>query len=491
MCAAGLRSWRRRSVVVRAVKAAAAVALAGRSSAQDTGAADAEAVLHFPDEERVEDTEACPAGTDSAGCKRATGDFEWRAFPGCAIPAGDDVGGGEAELLSVEAAKRRCGAIGECVGFTFEGSDPLGPLSGGPVWVHLKGRFDCLDAEWIAYKKVSRRAAVAPPPPPPRVNTSIVAAVEGDGDGVALCLSGQVRMLQTTGAAMEQNLILVLQPDLFMYGPRDRGQPDGPELFELEQYLTAAKWEDEDIRTHLYSETRNPGRVIDLEYIEVQGNWFGNQCLKPALRDNRPGSAICMYYNQRKCLDMVKEHEVERGRHYEWVVVSRTDFRWVAPHPPLELLSGDAVWIPTGSDWEGGINDRHAVLRRKYADQYLSGWSMITKGEAKDVMLETLGSMKVMGYPGPNTECFLKARLQHYQVPVQRFPNVAYLTCTQRTKSRWTQCSGTSSNDAPGWLYKEEMEHATRIAKCVKSSWTQRKMEDCLEDITHLYRGIR
>lgn len=399
----------------------------------------------------------------------------------------------------MDAAKERCGALEACVGFTFEGNDPDGPLSGGPVWVHLKSSFDCLDAEWVAYKKALRRSAVkAPAAPSPssleeeEEEEHAVALPAGEGYGVALCLSGQIRMLQTTAAAMEQNLLSVLRPEVFMYGPRERGQPDGPELYQLEPYVTASRWEDEDIRTRLYSETRNPGRVIDLEYLEVQGNWFGNQCLSPALRDNRPGSAVCMYYNQQKCLDMIRDHEAQRGRPYEWIVVSRTDFRWVAPHPPLEMLAEkDAVWIPTGSDWEGGINDRHAVMRRKYAEQYLSGWSLISKGQAKDVMLETLGSMKVMGYPGPNTECFLRARLAHFKVPVERFPNVAYLTCTQRIKSRWTQCSGTSINDAPGWLYKEEMEHAMRVSKCVRSAWTRRKMADCLDDISHLYRGIR
>merc|ERR1711879_355066 len=191
-------------------------------------------------------------------------------------------------------------------------------------------------------------------------------------------------------------------------------------------------------------------------------------------------------------MNLILDSELERGRPYEWVIISRTDFRWMAPHPPLELLTDeDAVYIPSGSDWEGGINDRHVVMRRRFAEAYMSGWKLITEGKAKEVMLSTLGSMKVMGYPGPNTENYLKARLAHYRIPVERFPNVAYLTCTQRDKSRWTQCSGTASNDAPGWLYKEEMEHATRVAQCVRSAWSRRKMEDCKDDISHLYRGFR
>eukprot|EP00927_Polykrikos_kofoidii_P050371 TRINITY_DN4428_c0_g1_i1.p1 TRINITY_DN4428_c0_g1~~TRINITY_DN4428_c0_g1_i1.p1 ORF type:complete len:530 (+),score=65.84 TRINITY_DN4428_c0_g1_i1:31-1590(+) len=487
-----------------------ALAVAALSSIPVFDARGASVVADLDDDDEF--APSCPAGRDGDTCRaEAEGSaqtHDWRSFPGCAIPAGDDIG--EPEFLTVGAAKRRCGDLERCIAFTFDGNDPDGPLSGAPVWVHLKESFDCVEAEWISYRKVERRrtgvgaTAPAPPPPPPPPPPRSARSNEGtsttlgkeeeedndhyeNGEGVAVCLSGQVRMLEVTASALRQNFLEPLSPDVFMYGPRDTRAQGDPNLYELEDYVVSSRWEDEDIRTQLYAETRNPGRTIDLEYIGVQGNWFGNQCLRPALRDNRPGSAICLYYNQQRCLDMVRNHEAERGRPYAWVVVSRTDFRWMAPHPPLDLLSGDAVWIPSGSDWEGGINDRHAVVPRRYVDAYLSGWSLITRGQAKDVMLDTLGSMKVMGYPGPNTECFLRARLAHYGVPVERFPNVAYLTCTQRTKSRWTQCSGTATNDAPGWLYKEEMEHATRVAKCVRSVWTQRKMDDCRDDISHLY----
>lgn len=454
---------------------------------------DPDSLLHtaFPP-----DVDTCPAGLAGADCRAASLDYEWKTFEGCAIPAGGDIG--EPEMLTVEEAQQRCGSVDLCQGFTFEGSDPEGPLSGDPIWAHFKDSFDCVEAPWITYRKVKRRiGAPAPPPPPPPPPSSPpneeAVLAEEDGEGVALCLTGQVRMLENSHLALEQYLLSVLRPDVFLYGPKIPGSFDGaPELYGMEDYVKIARWETEDIRKHLYRETRNAGRVIDLEYLEVQGNWFGNQCLQPALRDNRPGSAICLYYNQQKCLEMIQEHEGERGQQYEYVVVSRFDFRWLAPHPPLDLLkSQDAVWIPSGSDWEGGINDRHAFMRRKYASAYLGAWRLVTKGEAKDVMLDTLGSMKVNGYPGPNTECFLRARLAYYNVTVARFPSVAYLVCTQRSKSRWTQCSGTASNNAPGWLYKEEMEHSTRIAQCVRSSWSLRKMNDCRYDISHLYRGIR
>ena len=383
-------------------------------------------------------------------------------------------------LLTLAEAKDHCEAEEACLAFTFEGEDAEsieGPLSGNPVWVHFKTSFDCVDAPWVAWRKVGSVDSTAPGPPPASPQDlenarALSSFTGGAGSGVALCLLGQVRMLSHTHLALEQHLLQVLQPDVFLYGPREADHEPSPDLHSIQDYVADERWEVESIRDSLYAETRDSSRVLDLEYAQVQGNWFGSQCLDPPLRDNRPGSAVCSYYSQHKCLEMIQKKEIQRGQPYQWVVVSRFDFRWLAPHPPLELLQADVVWIPSGSDWEGGVNDRHAVMPRRHADAYLSSWKLLTSGRAKDVMLETLGAMKVNGYPGPNTENFLKARLHFFEVEYERFPNVAYLTCTLRSKSRWTQCFGTASNDAPGWLYKEEMEHATRIAKCVRSSWT-------------------
>lgn len=410
-------------------------------------------------------------GADSKACGSS-----WRAFRGCAIPAGDDLS--EASWVTIKEAKGRCETEVLCQGFTFEGLDPEG--HGNPVWVHFKKSFDCVDADWIAWRKLPLSLAPAPPEGP----------WEADGAperGVALCLLGQVRMLSHTHQAMEQHLLQTLQPDVFLYGPSEGNQ--NPELYSLKAYVVEQQWEEEDIRQALYAETRD-GRMMD-DYMQVQGNWFGNQCLDPPLQDQRPGSAICSYYSQNKCLKMILAKEQQRGARYRHVVVSRFDFRWLAPHPPLELLDNEAIWIPSGSDWEGGINDRHAVVPRQHAEVYLGAWKLLTTGDAVEVMRQALGPRRVQGYPGPNTENFLLARLRYFEVPFQRFPSVAFLVCTLRSKSRWTQCFGSTSMDGAGWLYKEEMEHATRIAKCIRSSWSSSKMNECQEDISHLYRGLR
>jgi hypothetical protein len=51
------------------------------------------------------------------------------------------------------------------------------------------------------------------------------------------------------------------------------------------------------------------------------------------------------------------------------------------PHPPLSLLQpAQAVWIPSGEDYYGGLNDRHAVLSRAAAEVYMRRWDFLMDG---------------------------------------------------------------------------------------------------------------
>ena len=48
---------------------------------------------------------------------------------------------------------------------------------------------------------------------------------------------------------------------------------------------------------------------------------------------------------------------------YDRFVITRSDFVWLCPHPPLSVLDREAIWVPDGEDW-GGLPDRHLVVSR-------------------------------------------------------------------------------------------------------------------------------
>jgi hypothetical protein len=56
---------------------------------------------------------------------------------------------------------------------------------------------------------------------------------------------------------------------------------------------------------------------------------------------------------------------------YDRFVITRSDFIYQLPHPKLELLSTDHIWVPDGQQ-NDGVCDRHAVLSPVHLEKYLN-----------------------------------------------------------------------------------------------------------------------
>ncbi|MGZ5374767.1 MAG: hypothetical protein ACXWDK_10920, partial [Aeromicrobium sp.] len=56
---------------------------------------------------------------------------------------------------------------------------------------------------------------------------------------------------------------------------------------------------------------------------------------------------------------------------YDRFVITRSDFVWLCPHPPLSILDRGSLWIPDGEQY-GGLTDRHLVVSREDAAAALS-----------------------------------------------------------------------------------------------------------------------
>ena len=123
---------------------------------------------------------------------------------------------------------------------------------------------------------------------------------------------------------------------------------------------------------------------------------------------------------------LLRRAEARRGARYERVVVSRLDYIWLTPHPPLRLLGRRCAWVPQAEDY-GGLNDRHAVMNREHADTYLGRWAMIEDGR-----LMTLHPYLRRGVASALTgERALAALLRSAAIPVCRFAPTSFLACCE------------------------------------------------------------
>jgi hypothetical protein len=105
---------------------------------------------------------------------------------------------------------------------------------------------------------------------------------------------------------------------------------------------------------------------------------------------------------------------------YDRFVVTRSDFVWLCPHPPMSILDRESLWIPDGEHY-GGLCDRHLIVSREDAIPALN--------HIDDILLrpdELYEESKHL--EGMNDEVFLKHHLHRRGLlpRVKLFPYVMY-----------------------------------------------------------------
>jgi len=307
---------------------------------------------------------------------------------------------------------------------------------------------------------------------------------------VAVCLAGRLRALSRTLDLARSNFLAALQPgaaagpDVFLYAPAPTSAEVAglARLFEPPAAVRAARFDDEGYVLEALG--RRHAAVLK-KAMRIRGNWLGstNREILPGSHDRRAGTGIFMMHAHEQCLEMIREREDRRGSPYGRVVFTRTDLRWIFPHPPLDLLSPAFAWIPdTGEDDWGGLYDKHLVLARAAADHALGGWRLLTSGRAYELVLGLVGEQALRGND-TNTELWLALRLLAAGVRVARFPMTAYVSCdpgqwvaevdarVPMHELRKFQCS-----EERDGRYPLEFAAVARLAECLSLARSQAKL---------------
>jgi hypothetical protein len=93
----------------------------------------------------------------------------------------------------------------------------------------------------------------------------------------------------------------------------------------------------------------------------IPGDWLGG--VKEPV-EHKTSGAIGTFYRWFLAKKL-KENKITGL--YDQVIITRSDYLWVKPHPVLDL---DHVWVPNG-EFHGGITDRHMVLPSNLVDEFL------------------------------------------------------------------------------------------------------------------------
>ena len=194
---------------------------------------------------------------------------------------------------------------------------------------------------------------------------------------VLVCIMAQVRTAELTWQSFKKHVKDHLGADLALCigdsVPRSAGEIISKDYSEDNGYFHEAKYvwrynEPVEWETAFDEMTRGEWR----HFIEIPGNWLG------PTKTHRGSGGINAFFRWR--LSRVLS-ENELYKEYDQIVITRSDYYWIKPHPLLDL---EHIWVPNG-EFHGGVCDRHMVLPSKMAHEYLSIGSKLSGNLLNDL----------------------------------------------------------------------------------------------------------
>jgi hypothetical protein len=189
--------------------------------------------------------------------------------------------------------------------------------------------------------------------------------------------------------------------------------------------------------------------------LQINGSWQG--LIKSP--NPQPGHASLLFFVRWLLLQGLKQDDVLDR--YDRFIITRSDFIWLCPHPPLSVLDRGAIWFPDGEHY-GGLNDRHLVVSRADVVDCLNLIEDILLEPSQ--LYEELKHMKGRLTGENNIETFLAQHLRRKGLfhKVKTFPYVMYLARQATDESRtWSRGF---YEPALGHYIKYEMEFRTASA---------------------------
>jgi hypothetical protein len=192
--------------------------------------------------------------------------------------------------------------------------------------------------------------------------------------------------------------------------------------------------------------------------LRLKGNWQG----RIASPDPQPSSGSLEIFIRWLLLHGLQQDDVLDR--YDRFVITRSDFVWLGPHPPLSILNKEAIWLPDG-EHHRGLNPRHLVASRADVVNCLN--------VIEDILLRPIQLYEEMkDRPPGNIEQFLQHHFRRKGLlhKVKLFPYVMYLARSVRDDGSRTFTVGRYEPSVGHFVkYKEEFRLASAYATIIHS----------------------
>jgi len=203
------------------------------------------------------------------------------------------------------------------------------------------------------------------------------------------------------------------------------------------------------------------------EFLKIKDQFLGG------IKDNKyqhPGSAgILIFFRWFLLAKLIDNDLINK---YDRFVITRSDFIYQLPHPKVELMNENCIWIPD-CEYYYGYTDRHVVLSKNNVEPYLNIFNNL-------VLRSNEYFMKMKDICSWNLEQLIKFHLEQNNVLhlVKEFPYVMYSVRNINGTTRWEQ--GNYSNEL-GYYIKYQTEYD-------KSSYYKNEFENTGLNIDEFYK---
>jgi hypothetical protein len=205
------------------------------------------------------------------------------------------------------------------------------------------------------------------------------------------------------------------------------------------------------------------------EFLKVKDQFLGG--IKDS-KEEHPGSAgILIFFRWFLLKNLIENDLINK---YDRFIITRSDYIYKLPHPKIEQMNENYIWIPD-SEYYGGYTDRHVILSKNNIESYLNILNNL-------VLRSNNYFMKMKTRSNWNLEQLIKFHLEQNNVLhlVKEFPYIMYAVRNINGLTRWEK--GIFSNEL-GYYIKYQSEYD-------KSSYYKDKFEKSGLTIDEFYKNI-
>ena len=206
------------------------------------------------------------------------------------------------------------------------------------------------------------------------------------------------------------------------------------------------------------------------EFLKIKNQFLGG--IKDPIHQHGGSAGILIFFRWFLLENLYKSDVINQ---YDRFIITRSDYIYRLPHPKMEIMDPDKIWIPDAEHY-GGYTDRHVVLSRKHVTPYLN---------------------ILNNFVQRSNEYFLKMKdilYSNFQLVEKKLENLSNGLFVQITEKY--SCNAEEANNIKNFILNKHSkrlfsDYAWNLEKLIKFHLEQNDVLHCVRDFPYVMYSVR